>query len=108
MPIDGIVDDIQNLKLQRKFDVILFDMVLHGFEEKIQLEMLKKYSNMLNKEGILCIVYPDDFKADYFTNMLNCFETNWELLDEITIFDIPKVGEEIIDYKFKMLVVQFL
>lgn len=104
--IDGIVDDLQNLNLQKTFDIILFDMVLHGFEKKIQLEILKKYSGLLNTEGLLCIVYPDDFKADHFMNMLTSFETKWSLLDEITIHDIPLVGDEIIDYKFKMLVVQ--
>ncbi|WP_420545160.1 class I SAM-dependent methyltransferase [Nitrosopumilus sp.] len=104
--IDGIVGDIQNLELQKKFDVVLFDMILHGFEEKIQLDMLEKYSSLLNNKGILCIVYPDDFKVDHFMNMLRSFETKWELLDEMTIHDIPVVGDEVIDYKFKMLVVQ--
>ena len=59
MHIDGIVDDLQNLNLQKTFDIILFDMVLHGFEKKMQLEMLEKYSSLLSTEGILCIVYPD-------------------------------------------------
>ena len=106
--IDGIVGNILHLKLQRTFDVILFDMVLHGFEEKTQIETLEKYSNMLNKEGILCIVYPDDFTSDHFMNMLKSFETEWNLLDEITIHDIPIVGDETIDYKFKMLVARLL
>ena len=104
--IDGIVDDLQNLNLQKTFDIILFDMVLHGFEKKTQLEMLEKYSSLLNTKGILCIVYSDDFKVDHFMNMLKSIETKWSLLDEITIHDIPVVGDEIIDYKFKMLVVQ--
>ena len=106
LQIDGIVDDIQNLELPKKFDVVLFDMVLHGFEDKIQLDMLEKYSSLLNDKGILCIVYPDDFMVDHFMNMLRSFEIKWRLLDEITIHDIPVVGGEVIDYKFKMLVVQ--
>jgi len=105
LQIDGIVDDIQNLHLEKKFDIILFDMLLHGFEKSTQLDLLSKYSNFLNKEGILCIVYPDDFQADYFLNMLKYLKSDWTLLDEITINDIPRIEGETIDYKFKMMVV---
>ena len=108
LEIDGIVDDIQKMKLQRTFDVILFDMLLHGFEDKIQLEILGKCSNLLNKGGILCIVYPDDFKSEHFMNVLKSLESNWALLDEITINDIPKIEGEIIDYKFKMMVTKLM
>jgi len=108
LEIDGIVNDIQNLKLQRKFDVILFDMLLHGFEDSTQLELLGKYSNYLNQDGILCIVYPDDFRVDHFMKMLKSFRTSWNLLDEITINDIPKIEGETIDYKFKMMIAQLL
>ncbi|MDH3610687.1 MAG: class I SAM-dependent methyltransferase [Nitrosopumilus sp.] len=104
--IDGIVDDIQNLKLEKKFNVILFDMLLHGFEDSTQLELLGKYSNSLKNKGIICIVYPDDFKADHFMNMLKSLASNWNLLDEIIINDIPKIEGEIIEYKFKMMVAQ--
>ena len=108
LEIDGIVNDIQNLKLQRKFDVILFDMLLHGFEDSTQLELLGKYSNYLNQDGVLCIVYPDDFRVDHFMKMLKSFRTSWNLLDEITINDIPKIEGETIDYKFKMMIAQLL
>jgi 2-polyprenyl-3-methyl-5-hydroxy-6-metoxy-1,4-benzoquinol methylase len=107
LEIDGIVNNIQNLKLQKKFDVI-FDMLLHGFENQIQLELLGKYSNSLNKDGILCIVYPDDFQAEHFMNMLKSLPTNWNLLEEITINDVPKIEGESIDFKFKMMVAQLL
>jgi len=93
---------------KRKFDVILFDMLLHGFEDSTQLELLGKYSNYLNQDGILCIVYPDDFRVDHFMKMLKSFRTSWNLLDEITINDIPKIEGEIIDYKFKMMIAQLL
>jgi len=83
-------------------------MLLHGFEDSAQLELLRKYSNSLNQNGILCIVYPDDFKVDHFMNMLKLFGTSWNLLDEITINDIPKIEGEIIDYKFKMMIAQLL
>ncbi len=104
--IDGIIDNIKNLKLEKKFNVILFDMILHGFDDSIQLELLQKYSNSLNKDGILCIVYPDDFKAEHFVNMLKTLQSSWNLLDEIIINDIPKIEGEEIDYKFKMMVTQ--
>ena len=68
--------------------------------------MLEKYYTLLNDKGIFCIVYPDDSKADHFMNMLKSFEIQWRLLDEITTHDIPVVGDEVFDYKFKMLVVQ--
>ena len=108
LEIDGIVNDIQTLKLQRKFDVILFDMLLHGFEDSTQLELLRKYSNYLNQDGILCIVYPDDFRVDHFMKMLKSFRTSWNLLNEITINDIPKIEGETIEYKFKMMIAQLL
>ncbi|MGI9565577.1 MAG: class I SAM-dependent methyltransferase [Nitrosopumilus sp.] len=102
--IDGIVSDIQDFKTEKRFDVILFDMVLHGFKKSTQLEMLDKYSNLLNKEGILCIVYPDDFSVEHFMEMLESTSSNWKLLDEITVNDVPKVKGETIDFKFKMMV----
>jgi len=108
LEIDGIVNDIQTLKLQRKFDVILFDMLLHGFEDSTQLELLRKYSNYLNQDGILCIIYPDDFRVDHFMKMLKSFRTSWNLLNEITINDIPKIEGETIEYKFKMMIAQLL
>jgi 2-polyprenyl-3-methyl-5-hydroxy-6-metoxy-1,4-benzoquinol methylase len=108
LEIDGIVNDIQNLKLQKKFDVILFDMFLHGFENQIQLELLGKYSNSLNKDGILCIVYPDDFQAEHFMNMLKSLPMNWNLLEEIIVNDVPKIEGETIDFKFKMMLAQLL
>lgn len=108
LQINGIISNIENLKLERKFDVILFDMILHGFENSIQLELLGKYSDSLNKEGILCIVYPDDFKAEHFMNMLKSLSGDWKLLEEITISDVPKIDGEMIDFKFKMMVTQIL
>ncbi len=106
LQVDGIVSDIENIKLEKKFDIILFDMLLHGFEKHIQFELLNKYSDFLNKEGILCIVYPDDFKAEHFMNMLKSLPSDWELLNEMTIDDVPKIEDEVIDFKFKMMIVQ--
>ena len=44
LKLNGIVADVLNLKLEEKFDVILFDMLLHSFEKQQQFELLKKYS----------------------------------------------------------------
>jgi len=104
--IDGIVSDVLDLDMEKNFNVILFDMLLHGFEKTTQLELLGKYSNSLNKKGVLCIVYPDDFKADDFMSVLKSLKSGWNLLDEITINDIPKIEGETVDYKFKMMVAQ--
>jgi len=108
LAIEGVVGDIQNIRLDENFNVILFDMLLHGFEKHVQLELLRKYSECLNNEGILCIVYPDDFGAEHFMSMLESLPYDWKLLDEITIVDVPKIEGEGIDFKFKMMVVQLL
>jgi len=104
--INGIVDDIKNIKLDKKLNVILFDMFLHWFEDAIQLELLWKYSDSLNKNEILCIVFPDDYDVNHFMNLLKSFRIDLNLLDEITINNIPKIEDEPIDYKFKMMVAQ--
>lgn len=106
--IEGIVGDIRNTRFDKTFNVILFDMLLHGFEKNVQLELLRKYSEFLNKEGILCIVYPDDFEAEHFMSMLKSLPYDWKFLDEITIVDVPKIEGEEIDFKFKMMVVQLI
>ena len=108
LTIDGIVDNIQDVKLDKTFNVILFDMLLHGFEKHIQLELLEKYSNLLNKGGILCIVYPDDFETEHFMSMLKSLTSDWKLLDEIIIEDVPKIEGDEIDFKFKMMIVYLI
>ncbi len=39
-------------------------------------------------------------------NMLKSLKSNWCLLDEITVNDVPKIEGETIDYKFKMMIAQ--
>ncbi len=104
--IEGIVGDVNNLNLGQKFNVILIDMLLHGLEDSVQLNLLKKCTGFLKQNGLLCIVYPDDFTSDHFMKMLKELPGEWKLLDEITINDIPKIGNETIDFKFKMMVSQ--
>jgi len=107
--LEGIVEDIFKLKLDKKFNVILFDMILHSFDEQQQIKLLKKYSHYLGKNGIFCIVFPDDLSTDYFINLLKDSSFKWKLIKEITIKDVPKIeGEEMNDFTFLMIVVQIV
>ena len=108
--IKGIIDDVFNLQLPEKFDVILFDMLLHTFEKHQQLELLTKYSSYLKKNGVLCIVFPDDMKTKNFMNILNSLPHKWDLLDEVTIRDVPKLSDNVEGNKFifVMIVVRLL
>lgn len=105
--IDGIVNDVLNLRLEKKFDVILFDMLLHAFEESQQAELLKKYSNSIEKNGIICIVFPDDLRTDHFMSMLKSVSDDWKLLEEIRIRDVPRIEGEDNSFTFIMMVAQF-
>lgn len=106
--INGIADDVLNLQLDQKFDVILFDMFLHAFDKTQQQELLKKYSDYLYKNGIVCIIFPDDMKSDHFSSMLNSLGYKWKLLEEITIKDVPKIEGEENDFTFVMISVQLI
>ncbi len=104
--IDGIVNDVLNLRLEKKFDVILFDMLLHAFEESQQAELLKKYSNSIEKNGIICIVFPDDLRTYHFMSMLKSVSDDWKLLEEIRIRDVPRIEGEDNSFTFIMMVAQ--
>jgi trans-aconitate methyltransferase len=106
LKLNGIVADVLNLKLEEKFDVILFDMLLHSFEKQKQFELLKKYSNSLNKKSILCVIFPDDLNSDHFMNMLKSLPFEWNLIDEITIKDVPQMEGEDSNFAFIMMVVR--
>lgn len=107
--LEGIVKDIFELKLDKKFDVILFDMILHSFDKTQQIKLFKKYSHCLRKNGIFCIVFPDDLSSDYFINLLKNSSFKWKLIKEITIKDVPQIkGEEKNDFTFQMIVVQIV
>lgn len=108
LKIDGIVSDAIDLKVGTRFDVILFDMLLHGFEKPKQIELLKTFSNYLNARGILCIVFPDDMDTGYFMNMLKSLPYDWKLLDEIPVKDVPKIEGEDNGLRFIMIVVQLI
>jgi len=107
--LEGIVEDIFKLKLDKKFDVILFDMILHSFDQSQQIKILKKYSHYLEKNGMFCIVFPDDLSTDYFINLLEDTSYKWKLIKKITVKDVPKIeGEEMSDFTFLMILVQIL
>ena len=106
--INGIVGDVSEIQLNKKFDAILFDMLLHSFEKPQQRNLLEKYSAYLNKKGLICIVFPEDIRTDHFMDMLNSLNHRWNLLKEITIKDIPKLEGEENDFTFTMIVAQIL
>jgi len=107
--LEAIVGDIFGLKLNKKFDVILFDMILHSFDEQQQIKLLKRYSYYLSKNGIFCIVFPDDLSTNYLINILKDSSYKWKLIKEITIKDVPKIkGEEMNNFTFQMMVVQII
>ena len=108
LKIDGIVSDAIDLKVGTRFDLILFDMLLHRFEKPKQIELLKTFSNYLNERGIMCIVFPDDMNTDHFMNMLKSLPYDWKLLDQIPIKDVPKIEGEDNGFGFIMIVVQLI
>ena len=106
LTINGVIGDVLEINLEEKFDIILFDMILHSFKESQQLELLKKYSSMLGEKGIFCIIYPDDMNVEYFMRLLSSLNNKWKLVEKIIINDVPKIDNENNDFKFEMLVAQ--
>ena len=106
LKIHGLVGDILDIHIEEKFDVILFDMVLHAFETPKQTELLQKYSNNASKDGFMCIVFPDDMATGDFMEILDTLPRRWVLRDEIVIRDIPKLNDEEIDFTFMMMCAQ--
>lgn len=106
LKITDIATDILNMSLDEKFNVILFDMVLHGFEKEHQAKLLQKYSKNLDDGGFFCVVFPDDMNTAHFMTILNTSSKKWKLKDEIVVNDIPQVGDEVIDFTFVMQCIQ--
>ena len=104
--IDGLVADVLDYETEKQFDIILFDMLLHGFGKPKQLEILNKYSGLLARKGIMCIVFPDDLTTNHFMSMLKSVSGDWKLLDEIIVRDVPKMEGDDVDFTFTMIVVQ--
>ncbi|MBP2030746.1 2-polyprenyl-3-methyl-5-hydroxy-6-metoxy-1,4-benzoquinol methylase [Methanohalophilus levihalophilus] len=106
LKIKGIAGDVLSLELEQRFDVILFDMILHSFDKPQQQELLRKYAGYLKENGVMVIVFPDDMEAGYFESVLNSIGYKWNLLEEITINDVPKIEGEEADFTFEMIVFQ--
>ena len=108
LSLKGITADIFKAKIEGNFDIILFDMLLHGFDDKQQTALLEKYSKLLNNKGIICIVYPDDVDKNQFMDKLNVLQGNWQFIEEIDVKDVPQIDGETIDFEFKMMVVKYI
>jgi len=102
--IDGIVANILDWEVKEKFDIILFDMVLHSFEKEQQIELIKKYSR--NLKGLMFIVFPDDMTSDYFMSLFDSLESDWILSSEMIIKDVPKIEGANTDYTFNMITIK--
>jgi len=107
LKLKAIEADVFNVQLEEKFDIILFDMLLHAFRKTQQLELLQKFSNYLKFSGIFCIIFPNDMNSSYFMEVLNSLSCKLKLIDELTIRDVPKLPEEKDnDFTFTMIVVK--
>jgi len=104
--IRGIAADLFRLELKEEFDVILFDMILHGFENQQRMLLLRKFSNILNPAGIMCIVAPDKKEAGNFFNILKSIDDKWRIIEEITIHDVPRIAGEVGDFTFHIIIVK--
>jgi len=108
LDIEGIAGDALTVDIEKKFDIILFDMLLHSFDEMDQIKLLEKYSMNLKTDGKLCIVYPDDMKKDHFLDLLQRINDDWKVLHEKTIYDVPKIEgmEDDEEFTFKLLILR--
>lgn len=103
--INGIVADVFEYKTDDKFDVILLDMLLHSFDEKEQKQLLNKFADNLESEGIFCIVYPEELNSDHFMKIFDDLSADWELEKKLPINDVPKIdGDE--KFTFEMIIVR--
>ncbi len=106
LKLKAIEADVFNVQLEEKFDIILFDMLLHAFKKPQQLELLQKFSSYLKFSGIFCIIFPSDMNSSYFMKLLNSLSYKSKLIDELTIRDVPKLPEEKDnDFTFTMIIV---
>jgi len=107
LKLKAIKADVFNVQLEKKFDIILFDMLLHAFKKPQQLELLQKFSSYLKFSGVFCIIFPNDMNSSYFMELLNSLPCELKLIDELTIRDVPKIPEEKDnDFTFTMIVVK--
>jgi SAM-dependent methyltransferase len=79
LQIEGIVGNIFEYKTRRRFDVILFDRVLHLLPgDKERMVVLKRASSYLRKGGYILIAdTPKDKK--FITNFFVKLSPNWRV-----------------------------
>lgn len=103
--VNGIVADVFTFHTNKRFNVVLFDMLLHTFDKHQQRDLLKKYAKNVTKDGIMCIVFPDDMTSDHFTGLLKSLGYAGGIKDRITIRDVPKIPGEKHDFTFEMITI---
>jgi ribosomal-protein-alanine N-acetyltransferase len=103
--INGIVSDVFEFKTSNKFDVILFDMLLHSFKDNEQKGLLNKYADNLEANGIFCIVYPEELNSEHFMQIFEELIGNWELKNKIKIYDVPMLEKDN-EFTFEMIIIR--
>ncbi len=98
--ITGIVADILKFETNNTYDMVLFDMVLHGFDQEQRELLLKRFAKNTN---CICIVAPDKEDAQKLSQILN---ENWKVTDEMTVKDTPKLPGETEEYVFEMVILK--
>lgn len=103
--INGVLADVFEYKPEDKFDIILFDMLLHSFDDKEQKQLLNKFADNLGTEGVFCIIYPEELNSNHFLLIFQEISDNWELENKITINDVPKVEVDE-EFTFEMIIMK--
>ncbi len=103
--IKALESDVFEFNSNDKFDIILFDMLLHSFNKEEQKKLLNKFANNLEANGIFCIVYPEELNVEHFMQIFEELSGNWELENKFTIYDVPKIEDDN-EFTFEMIIVK--
>lgn len=101
--INGVVADILIYQPDQTYNIILFDMILHGFNQEQRELLLEKFSEVTDT---ICIVVPDKEDGKKLSDILVARE--WTVTDNIEVRDTPKLPGERDDYVFQMIVLKKL
>ena len=86
LDLRGVVSDIRSYDLDRPYDLILLDMVLHFLDNpKDTAALLEKIDGSINQDGLLCAVTPDKHgpDADTLRDRIECSDpVTWRLLHD--------------------------
>ena len=81
-----VVSDIRSYDLDRPYDLVLLDMVLHFLDNpKDTAALLEKIDGSINQDGLLCVVTPDQHgpDADTLRDHIECSDpVPWRLLHD--------------------------